>query len=362
MQQLKRIPHSRPSLGDAEAEAAHAVIAAGFVGSGPRAAELEAAVSAATGRPFAFAVSSGFHALSLAVRALDLPAGSVIGLPVLTCGSVVAAIRGAGHRPRLLDLREDLTLDPNSVIRGEVAAFAAPHAYGAPLDVEALAAIGIPWVEDCATSPATTTRNGKRAGTSGTCAIFSLGSTKYFTGGAGGVLTTSDDTLAARVGDLLDSDRAQPAASWTHTPPAAWPGRLSDLAAAVALEQWRRIPEFAARRRVIAAAYDQLLARHPALLLPPRDAGHSFFRYLVRTSAPASELAAALRAREIDARDSVNPWLDTFAGVDASAGPWPGAARWRGHLLSLPIYPQLTDAEVESVAATLLEVLAHSHA
>lgn len=72
---MKAIAHSCPSLGSAEVEAAQATISSGFVGHGPRARELEALLAAATGKRFAFAVSSGFHALVLSLRILDLPTG-----------------------------------------------------------------------------------------------------------------------------------------------------------------------------------------------------------------------------------------------------------------------------------------------
>jgi perosamine synthetase len=263
-------------------------------------------------------------------------------------------VTGAGHRAFLTDIDDALlTIDPGSIPR-DAAAVIAPHAYGAPVDVEALTRLACPWIEDCATSPALGPGE-RRAGASGTFAVFSFGSTKYLTGGSGGMVLTDDPRLAARVDDLLDFDRFEKRGAWQHGLPAALPGRLADLNAAVALTQWRRLPDLAAHRQTIAAVYRAGLADVAGLRVPRPGMPHAFYRYLVRTDAPAEPLAVALRARGIDARSSVNPWLDAAANV--TGGPWPVAARWRDHLLSLPIHPHLSEADAHRVVATLKEVL-----
>ena len=349
------IPHSSCTLGSSEVASVTAALADQFVGPGPRSHLLERHWAKRTGRRYAFAVSSGFHALCLAVRALDLLPGSLLALPVMTCSALAAAVRSSGHRIALTDLRtEDLTIDAASIPR-EAAAILAPHAYGAPVDVQAVAARGVPWIEDCATSPATQTARGP-AGSSGTLAVFSFASTKYLAAGAGGLVLTDDSDLAARIGDLLDDTTV---AHWDHERPPGFPGRLADLNAALALAQSDRLEEFAAARRCLAAGYGRLLADHAKLILPPPHSGHSWYRYIVRTVPPAAPLAAALRGQGIDARDSVNQWIDQHhEGRGAlCAQPFAGAAPWRGHLLSLPIHPRLVAADVERVASALLDAL-----
>ncbi|MDR3400908.1 MAG: DegT/DnrJ/EryC1/StrS aminotransferase family protein [Chthoniobacter sp.] len=350
------IPHSASTLGPLEAAAAQEVVTRNFAGYGPQAEGLEDLFKRRTGCLHAFAVKSGHHALALAVRALDLPPASDIVLPVLTCPSVAAAVVGAGHRCRLVDVREDLTTDA-ALIGAGAAAIIAPHAYGAPVDVAALTKTGLPWIEDCATSPATEIV-GKPAGTFGTIAIFSLGSTKYITGGGGGVLVTDNDSIAARVADLLDYDRAETIGDWSGEVPAALPGRLADLNAAVAKVQFERLSEFASRRRVIAGLYDEVLTRAPQVEVAPACSGHSYYRYIVKTASLSASLAAQLRECGIDARVSVNPWLDVprFTGTEFLPGAFPIADRWREHLLSLPIYPRLQDADARFIAARLQDI------
>ena len=134
--------------------------------------------------------------------------------------------------------------------------------------------------------------------------------------------------------------------------PAALPGRLGDLNAAVALVQLDRLDEFAARRREIAAQYDSALAKLPHWKAASSCADHSYYRYIVRTNSPSTPLAASLRELGVDARPSVNPLArchPRFTGAPFVPGAFPSADRWRDHLLSLPIYPGLTDEDAQRV-------------
>ena len=352
------IPHSASQLGREETKAAREVIEDNFVGSGPQAAELEKEFCRRTGRKHAFAVSSGYNALSLAVRSLDLPPLSLIALPTLTCSSVFAAVRGAGHRVWLTDIQDDdLTIDLAS-LPNEAAAIVAPHAYGAPVDVEKLMKSGRPWIEDCATSPSALV-NDQPAGSFGTFAVFSFGSTKYLTGGSGGMLVTDDSSLAARVSDLLEFDRFEKNGDWRHGIPPALPGRLSDLNASVALVQWRRLAEFTQHRKQIAGIYDNGLKKILSLKLPRLSEGHGFYRYIVYTQCEAASLAKELREHGVDARHSVNAWLHHAAQTDQAiaGGPWPVAERWREHLLSLPIHPLMKTEDAHRVVDLMSSLL-----
>ncbi|RFC47012.1 MAG: perosamine synthetase [Verrucomicrobia bacterium] len=356
---MNRIAHSASCLSDAEASAAADVVARNFAGHGPLAGELEEQFRQLTGKRFSFAVLSGSHALSLALRALDLPAASLVALPVLTCASVMSAIRDTGHRPWLTDICPgDLTIDPAG-IPPDSKAIIAPHAYGAPVNAAALNALGIPWIEDCATSPATRVA-GRPAGSSGTAAIFSLGATKYITGGSGGIVVTDEPEIAERISDMLDFERAENRGMWRHGFTPALPGRLADLNAAIALKQLARLESFRMQREEIAKRYDEAFAGIRECQLPARMAGHSFYRYILKTEKPARLLASALFARGIDARTSVNPWLsDRRIGV-LEEGPWPCAESWRENLLSLPIYPSLNDDSIQHVIASTLTETVHA--
>lgn len=342
-----------PTLGADEIAAVQAAIRSGFAGYGPSAHQLEKRFCELTGRPYAFAVSSGFQALALALRALDLSRPSTVSIPVLTCGSVLAAVTTAGHEAWLADtLEHDLTMDLTDLCPN-TAALVVPRPYGAPLNLKAIGAIGLPWIEDCATSPAFASE------ASSTFAVFSFASTKYLTGGAGGMIVTRAPSLAARLRDLLDTDGQSTGGQWRNGQPLAFPGRLPDINASMALAQLTRLESFIEKRRAIASLYFDHLVDCRGLHLPIADPAHLYYRYIVRTVAPSETICMAMHQRGIDSRTSINPWLNDSVptGAGYRGGPWPQAARLRDHLLSLPIYPEMTNEDVRYVAYTLREAV-----
>ena len=348
------IPHSSPTLGPLEEAAAAQCLRGGYVGNGAVAKELETAIRARTGRKHAFAVTSGFQALLLGLRALDLTPGSKVCLPVLTCASVLAAVQNSRHTPVLADIElETLTIKVNTV-PPDCAAVIAPHAYGAPVRGSELQRLGLPWIEDCATSPATNV-DGRPAGALGTLAVFSFSSTKYVTGGTGGAIACDDDTLAARVEDLLNFDSFEKRGNWKHGWHGALPGRMADLNASVAKVQLDRMPEFTRHRRRIAEIYETQLRGLHDLRLMELTPEKSFYRYIIRTEKPSDGLCRRLHEFGIDARTSVNPWLDELPGFLGSVqgGPWPSADTWRRNLLSLPIHPSMTAEDALLIAESL---------
>jgi len=305
---------------------------------------LEAALIERFGRRHAFAVSSGFHGLQLALRALDLPPTSRVAIPTLTCQSVLAAIEGTGHVGVIVDIEAStLTLEAARIPR-DVAAVVVPHAYGLAADVEAVERLGKPWIEDCATSPTSL-----RAGTRGTLAVLSFASTKYFTAGAGGAVLCDNAQLAARIACLLDMTDGE-VGVWSNGSPPYLPGRLADLNAAVAAVQLARLDEFHAQRQQLAAVYDEMLRGGP-WRLPELSPHHGFYRYIVHPQAAAEPLGAALRMDGIDARTSVNPWLH-IKRPDL-AGSCATADAVSNHLLSLPIHPSLHAGDARTVADAL---------
>ncbi len=348
------IPHSASDISTLEREALEAVVNSNFVGHGSVTKQLEEAFCERIHRPYVYAVSSGSIALYLALKALDLPQGSSIALPVLTCPSVLNAIYMAGYSPCLVDIQEDLCLDVQKIPQS-AQAIVAPHAYGAPLNVIALEALGIPWVEDCATSPATHSQ-GRLAGTSGTLAIFSLGSTKYITGGMGGVVATCHKGIAERIEDLLQYDTHVKQGQWENQMPSFISARLSDINAAIAFSQLKRLNSFLEHRAQIAELYYDILKTEPEITNLPNRIGHSYYRYIIRTQTPSAGIISQLRAKGIMASASVNPWLDQFV---PSKMTFPIADRWRHHLVSLPIHLQVSLDDARHIANNLRAILAH---
>lgn len=349
------INHSGSFITEDETLSAKTVLDSNYVGYGLVGKQLENKFCIRTQRKYAFAVSSGFHALVLAIKALDLPITSLISIPVLTCPSLAEAIKTAGHKIHLADICDnDLSINVSKVSENS-RAIIAPHPYGSPLDVKRLEKLGIPWIEDCATSPATMV-NDKVAGSWGTISIFSFNSTKYITAGAGGMVVTDDLNIAEKIQYMLDTNDYAKISSWMNPMPAKFPGRLSDINSAIALTQLNKLDSVLYRRRQIAKIYSNNLSELSKIRLP-YDNGHSFYRYIIKTTNKSELLVEKLRVRGIDAKTNINPWLDEVELIDSSTSDLIIANSWKDHLLSLPIHPSMSDSQAEYITDCLINLI-----
>jgi dTDP-4-amino-4,6-dideoxygalactose transaminase len=224
----------------------------------------------------------------------------------------------------------------------------AVHAFGLPADLDGLATLGLPVVEDAAQALGAAYR-GRPVGGLGAVGVLSFYATKLMTTGEGGMVLADDERLLAAARDLRDYDEKpddRPRFNY----------KLTDLAAALGLAQLARLPDFLARRRAIAAAYRDRLAGLP-LGLPgePPDRRHAYHRYVVTGPGPAESWLARLQAAGVEARRPVFRPLhrDLGRGPDGFAGAETAWAR----AVSLPIYPTLSAGELDhvirAVAATL---------
>ncbi len=342
------IPHSRPTLGPAEARALAQVVRSGQLAQGPLVERFERAMARRLGLGHAAAVSSGTAALHLALLALDVGPGDEVLLPSLVCSAPLHAILAAGASPRLVDCDPATgNVDPAAARRAvgrRTKAIIVPHAFGLPADLANLCALGPPVIEDCAQALGAAYR-GRPAGSIGDVCVLSFYATKVLATGEGGMVLSRRRRLVERVRDLRGYDERE-----TFRPRFNY--KLTDVAAALGLCQLARLDQFLARRRALAAAYDRALAGTP-LGLPPRpaDRTHMFHRYVVQAGRRAAPILAALGARGIAARRPIFRPLHAYLRLPG----FPGAGEaWRG-MVSLPIYPTLTRAEAARVARAARE-------
>lgn len=344
------IPHSRPTLGEEEARAAADAVRSGQIAQGPRVAAFEEAVALYAGRAGGAAVSSGTAALQLALLAMEVRPGDAVVVPSYNCPALVHAVRHLGARPRLCDV-DPVTGNPTPETVGAAAegarAVVVTHLFGAPAEAADIAALGVPAVEDLAQALGAARPEGP-AGRSGLLSICSFYATKPLAAGEGGMVLGDDGALLGRVRDARDYDERDDLAP-------RWNYKLTDLQAAVGLVQLSRYEGFIARRRAIAARYAEGFAGTP-LGLPQEPAGgrHIFHRYVVRLpedrarqpgAGAVEEAARALEAKGITARRPVHLPLHRLLGETG----FPGAEEaWARHL-SLPIYPSLTEEEIERI-------------
>jgi dTDP-4-amino-4,6-dideoxygalactose transaminase len=328
---------------------------------GPEVRAFEAEAAAYLEVRHAVGVASGTDAILIALRAVGVGPGDEVIVPPFTFGATALAVRNAGATPVFADVDPTtFDLDPESVLRRlspRTKAILPVHLYGLVADVDALGAIardrGIPMIEDAAQAFGAAA-HGRKAGGLGTIACFSFYPTKNLGGaGDGGLVTTNDDALAARVRLLREHGSRE---RYVHDE-VGYNSRLDELQAAVLRVKLRRIDEWNAARRRIAAAYRRALAGETALRLPQEPPGfdHIHHLFVVRV-ADNRAVRDALLARGIGCGIYYPVPLHlqpAFRDLGGRAGDHPHSERACREVLALPIYAELSEAAIEDVASSL---------
>ena len=286
-----RIPLSGPDIRQAEIDAVAAVMRSGRLSLGPKLEGFEAALANYVGARYAVAVSSGTAGLHLTVRALGIGEGDEVIMPSFTFIAVANAVRYERAAPVFADIDPaTLNLDPAAVegaITPRTRAILAVHTFGVPADIEKLAAIAarhhLILIEDACEALGAECR-GKKAGTFGQAGVFGFYPNKQITTGEGGAVVTNDEKLAARLRLLRNQGRTRIGEWFEHTE-IGYNYRLSELHAAMGIEQLKRIEAILARRAEIARGYSHRLAAGSELVLPISqfaDSKISWFVYVIR--------------------------------------------------------------------------------
>ncbi len=331
---------------------------------GPEVEAFEAEFAAWLGVRQAVGVASGTEAVWLALRAAGLGEGADILVPSLTASATVAAIVETGARPVFVDLEPGpLTLEVAALARyltPNTRAVLPVHLYGNPVDMTALLAFadahGLLVVEDCAQAHGAR-HQGRRVGTFGQVAAWSFYPTKNLGAfGDGGLVTTDDDALATELRLLREYGWRERYHSAEH----GWNSRLDELQAALLRVRLRHLDEDNARRRAIAAAYRAgLPPALPSCAARPGDEGveHLF----VVQHARRDELRAALQARGVGTaiQYPVACHLqDAYRGYGGGPGSLPITEQAVRQVFSLPMFPELADAQAAAVVAAAHAALA----
>ncbi len=326
------------------------VVRSGLLAQGEETAGFEREIGDFLGLRAGVAVSSGTAALHLALLGLGVGPGDEVILPSYVCVAPLHAIEYVGARARLADIDPlSYNLDPRDVRRNltrRTKAIIVPHLFGLPADMDALLALDLPLIEDCAQALGATL-DGRPVGGLGRVGILSFYATKLLTTGEGGMVVSRDPKLLARLRDLRDYDeRRRHRVRFNY--------KLTDIQAALGRSQLRRFPQVLARRRAIASRYVQHLGAL-VLGLPLADGHrtHAYHRFVVRTPGSASALARRIEALGVRARPPIFQPLHVTLGLDG----FPGAKDAYRHALSLPMYPGLRREEEATVMRAMRSVL-----
>jgi dTDP-4-amino-4,6-dideoxygalactose transaminase len=324
------------------------VIASGWFILGPEVEAFETEFAAASGVPHAVGVGTGTDAITLILRALDIGAGDEVITPPLSAAYSALAVMMAGARPVFTDIDpERLTLDPRhveSAITPRTRALLPVHLYGQAADMRPLETIAakhhLALVEDAAQAHLGTA-DGRPVGTIGVAAATSFYPTKNLGAlGDGGAVLTRDAQLAARVKRLRNGGQT----SRYHHQEAGANSRLDEMQAAILRARLPFLQQWTTRRRALAAQYRSGL--DSSTLHVPRefDAGHVYHLFPVLTG-HRDAFQAHMRNRGVETLIHYPvPIPRQPALAAASPALCPVADQVCAQVLSLPIYPSLTDA------------------
>jgi perosamine synthetase len=359
-----------PRFGPEALDALERVLRSGTLTQGPVVAEFEVALAAFTGARHAVATTSATAALGLALAALDIGAGDEVVVTDFTYPATGNAVLARGATVRLADVDADTyCLDAGAVrelLGPRTKAVVAVDVFGLPADYAVLEPLlaerGVPLVCDAACSLGGAIE-ARRTGTFGLMSCFSFHPRKSLTTGEGGLVTTDDDALAARMRRLRDhgAERGRWRATFVE------PGfnlRMSDLNAALGLVQVPGHAETVRRRRVLAARLTEGLAAVGAVTPQAVPGGHLHpYQAYVVTCADGVDrdaLVPALRARGIEAT------LGTYAmhaepafqrACGTRPGDLPRSAALAARTLALPLHQRLSEDDVDVIADAVAAVL-----
>ena len=346
--------------------AAERVLASGCFILGAEGRALEAEVAALCGVRHGIGVASGTDALHLSLRALDVGPGDEVVTSAFSFVASASAVLHAGARPVFADIdAETFALDPAQVERAitpRTRAVIAVHLYGHPADMDPLVAIarrrGLAVVEDAAQAIGAAYA-GRPVGSFGDLTCLSFYPTKNLGAcGDAGMVVTDREELAERVRRLRDHGSRE---KYQHAE-LGYSSRLDELQAALLRVKLHHLPAWTAARRRLAARYSTLLAGLPLAL--PRErppAVHVYHHYTVR-SPKRDALAKALV--ELGIGTALHyplpiPGQPLFrsGGALPTEAECPHAWQASREVLSLPCFPELTDAEIDAVAHAVRQAL-----
>ncbi|MFZ4602710.1 MAG: DegT/DnrJ/EryC1/StrS family aminotransferase [Caulobacterales bacterium] len=330
----------------------------------------EAAFADYCGVKHAIATNNGTTALHLALVALGIGPGDEVIVPSLTYIASANSVTYCGARPVFVDNDvRTMNIDPAAIeaaITPRTRAIMPVHLYGHPADIEPIRQIaqrhGLKIVEDAAEALGATYR-GRRVGGLSDCATFSFFGNKIVTTGEGGMITTDDDALAARMrllrGQGMDPDRRY----WF--PVVGYNYRMTNIQAAIGLGQLERIEHHLEARRAVARGYDERLAKlSNKLILPHTEpwAEHSYWMYTILLGDAAGidreALRDALDAMGIETRPVFYPMHVLPPYVSHERGPVERADWCAARGVNLPTHARLTDDDLDYIADSLAAVLA----
>jgi perosamine synthetase len=364
---MMKIPVYKPTITDVEKQYVMDCLDSEWISSrGAYVERFERDFSEYVGAKFSVSVSNGTTALHAALLALGIGPGDEVIIPTLTYIASSNAVLYCGATPVFVDSTSDSwQIDPEDVRRAITPATRAimpVHLYGHPSDMEALVAIArehdLLIVEDCAEALGTRIGSG-HVGTFGDIATFSFYGNKTITTGEGGMVVTNNQTLADRTAHIKGQGLAKFREYWHDV--VGYNYRMTNICAAIGCAQLERIEPTLARKQQIAASYRELLGDVLEFQSEAPGTTHSHWMVsaLVESASQRDPLRRALQTAGVETRPLFYP-VHSMPMYARSFRRMPVADDVASRGLNLPSYPELTDSQLEYIAAHCRSALQQS--
>jgi dTDP-4-amino-4,6-dideoxygalactose transaminase len=378
------LPFSRPSIDRATIDEVVACLESGWITTGPRTQQFEADLKAYLGAPHVLALSSATAGLHLVLAALDLQPGDEVITTPMTFAATLNTIVLTGGKPVLVDAEPGTyNLDVTrlaAAITPRTRAIMPVHFAGLPVDLDPLYALaekhGLRVIEDAAHAIGTDYK-GKRIGSFGDVQVFSFHPNKNMTTGEGGAVATRDAALAERLALLrfhgMDREAwnrfGKKGSQHYEIIAPGYKYNMMDLQAALGLHQLRQLDGFIARRTQLALRYQTILRDWPQWSLPatpPYAHRHAWHLYtpLINPQAAGMDrdvFMAGMKERNIGTglhyrAVHLYPYYREHYGF--GPGDFPVAESIGDRIVSLPLFPSMSDADQDRVIAAMADLFA----
>lgn len=371
------IPYGRQSIDEADIQAVVEVLRSEWLTTGPGVEEFEKAFARFVGAEHAVAVSSGTAALHASMHSIGIDSGDEVIVPAMTFAATANCVVFQGGTPIFADVDPDtLLISPEGIeklVTPRTRAIIAVDYAGHPCNYDALQTIahrhGLHLVDDACHALGAAYK-GRSVGALAELNCFSFHPVKHITTGEGGMITTDDPELARRMrvfrnhGITTDHRERQARGAWFYEMmELGYNYRLTDFQCALGLRQLEKLPAWNARRREVAAMYDAAFRNIAAIspLTVRSDVVHAYHLYVVRlTDLDRQEAFHSLREAGIGVNVHYIPvHLHPFyrRRFGTNPGLCPTAEKAYEQILSLPMYPAMTDGDVEAVMTAVMRVV-----
>ena len=375
------IPYGRQWVDEEDIQAVADILRSDWLTTGPTVEAFERSVAEFVGAQYAVAVANGTAALHAIMAAIGIGPGDEVIVPPMTFVGTANAVVFQGGTPVFADVDPDtLLINPTEIeakITPRTKAVVAVDYAGQPCDYMALRALadrhGLILIAD-ACHALGAEYQGRKVGTLADLSAFSFHPVKHITTGEGGMVVTDNADFAARArrfrnhGIATDHRQRAERGTWYYEMiELGYNYRLTDLQCALGMSQLRRLPEWIARRRAIAGHYDEAFSRLPLVkpLGTSPAVSHAYHLYVVRLdlerlSAAREQIFVALRQKGVGVNVHyipvhLHPFYQTRFGT--RLGSYPVAEAAYQQIVTLPIFPRMSDTDVEYVVKTVHEVV-----